>query len=64
MNKADFIKTLEKYNDIDKIAIKSSTKFDGYLVLSEDIEVVEDEVYGEKVLIIKEKNENNEISKA
>lgn len=56
MKKKDFIKLFENLDDEVKVFIPSTIQFDGYNVITEDIEVVEDHVDGEKIIVIQEKD--------
>lgn len=60
MLKKDLMKLLEKFDDEANIVIPSTTQFEGYNVISEDIEVIEDyDDIGDKIAIIQEKNRLN-----
>lgn len=56
MKKKDFIKLFENLDDEVKVVIPSTIQFDGYNVITEDIEVIEDNVDGEKIIVIQEKD--------
>ena len=56
MKKKDFIKLFENLDDEAKVVITSTIQFDGYNVITEDIEVIEDYVDDEKIIVIQEKD--------
>ena len=56
MIKKDFIKLLENIDDETNIVVPSKTQFNGYNVISDNIEIVEDyDIGNEKIAIIQEK---------
>ena len=56
MKKKDFIKLLENIDDETNIVVPSKTQFNGYNVISDNIEIVEDyDIGNEKIAIIQEK---------
>lgn len=56
MKKLDFIKLFDNLDDKAEIVITSTTQFEGYNTITEQIEVFEDNIDGEKVIIIQEKD--------
>lgn len=55
MLKKNFMKLFEKVDDETNIVIPSTSQFEGYNTISEDIEVLEDfDDEGKKILIIQE----------
>ena len=60
MKKKDFIKLLENIDDETNIVVPSKTQFNGYNVISDNIEIVEDyDIGNEKIAIIQEKGRLN-----
>ena len=60
MKKKDFIKLLENIDDETNIVVPSTTQFNGYDVVLDDIEIIEDYDAGnEKIAIIQEKGRLN-----
>ena len=60
MLKKDLMRLLEKFDDETNIVVPSTIQFEGYNVISEDIEVIEDyDDVDSKIVIIQEKNRLN-----
>ena len=57
MDKKKFIELLNQFDDDCNIVVMSTTKFNGYNVISGDIELIEEyDSCGEKILVIQERS--------
>ena len=56
MLKKDFIKLFENLDDNAEILIPSTTQFEGYNTITDQIEIFEDNIDGKNVIVIQEKD--------
>lgn len=54
MKKREFLRLFENLDDEAEVVIPSTTQFEGYNMITEKIEVFEDNVDGENIIIIQE----------
>lgn len=56
MLKKEFIKLFEDLGDNVEIVVPSTTQFNGYNTITEQIEILQDVVEGKRIIIIQEKD--------
>ncbi len=56
MLKKDFKKLFESLDDNSEIVVPSTTQFEGYNTITDQIEIFEDNIDGKSVIVIQEKD--------
>lgn len=56
MLKKDFIKLFESLDDNSEIVVPSTTQFEGYNTITDQIEIFKDNIDGKNVIVIQEKD--------